>query len=154
MPSTPLIEAVSKAEPLYQIPEDDLVGEVLIPAMAAADEARIGAGFFSSRCLAQIAPGLAEFLADPDRHLSLLISPEIDEQDRDALERGTKSAEQVIRDVEQRLFTDASLSASALVQHTLDCLAYLIAAGQAHSSLCLDGARPVPQEEVATARGE
>ena len=28
--STPLTEAVSKAEPLYQIPEDDLVGEILI----------------------------------------------------------------------------------------------------------------------------
>ena len=130
MLSTPLIEAVSKAEPLYQIPEDDLVGEVLIPAMAVADEARIGAGFFSSRCLAQIAPGLAEFLANPDRHLSLLISPEIDEEDRDALERGTRSPEQVIREAEQRMFTDASLSASALVQHTLDCLAYLIAAGR------------------------
>jgi superfamily II DNA or RNA helicase len=130
VPGTPLIEAVSKAEPLYQIPEDDLVGEVLIPAMAVADEARIGAGFFSSRCLAQIAPGLAEFLANPDRQLSLLISPEISEEDRDALERGTRSPEQVIREAEQRLFTDASLSASALVQHTLDCLAYLIAAGR------------------------
>ena len=130
MPGTPLIEAMSKAEPLYQIPEDDLVGEVLIPAMAVADEARIGAGFFSSRCLAQIAPGLAEFLANPDRQLSLLISPEISEEDRDALERGTRSPEQVIREAEQRLFTDASLSASGLVQHTLDCLAYLIAAGR------------------------
>ena len=128
--STPLTEAVGKAEPLYQIPEDDLVGEVLIPAMAAADEARIGAGFFSSRCFAQIAPGLAEFLASPDRHLSLLISPEIDEADRDALERGTRLPEQVIHDAEQRLLTDAQLSASALVQHTLDCLAYLVAAGR------------------------
>lgn len=120
-------EVVGSAEPLYQIPEDDLVGEVLIPAMAAADEARIGAGFFSSRCFAQIAPGLAEFLASPNRHLNLLISPEIDEADRDALERGTRSAEQVIRDTERRLFSDAQLSTSALVQHTLDCLAYLIA---------------------------
>lgn len=125
--STPLTEAVSRAEPLYQIPDDDLIGEVLIPGMAAADEARIGAGFFSSRCFAQIAPGLAEFLASPDRHLSLLISPEIDEADRDALERGTRLPEQVIRDAEQRLLTDARLSPSALVQHTLDCLSYLVA---------------------------
>jgi superfamily II DNA or RNA helicase len=121
---------MNKAEPLYQIPEDDLVGDILIPAMAAADEARIGAGFFSSRCFAQIAPGLADFLAHPDRHLSLLISPEIDEADRDALGRGTKSPEQVVRDIEQRLFADAVVSASALVQHTLDCLAYLVAAGR------------------------
>ncbi|MET7400633.1 DEAD/DEAH box helicase family protein [Dactylosporangium sp. NPDC005572] len=127
---TSLIAAMNKAEPLYQIPEDDLVGDVLVPAMAASDEARIGAGFFSSRCFAQIAPGLAGFLAHPDRHLSLLISPEIDEADRDALERGIKSPEQVVRDLEQRLFADAVVSASALVHHTLDCLAYLVAAGR------------------------
>jgi superfamily II DNA or RNA helicase len=126
----PLIEAVNKAEPLYQIPEDDLVGEVLIPAMATADEARIGAGFFSSHCFAQIAPGLADFLASSDRHLSLLISPEIDDADREALERGTRTPEQVIRDAELRLLTDARVSASALVQHTLECLAYLVAAGR------------------------
>src|SRR5262245_41803044 len=123
--SSSLIASVSKVDPLYQIPEDDLVGEVLIPAMTVADEARIGAGFFSSRCFAQIAPGLADFLARTDRHLSLLISPEIDDADRDALERGTKSPEQVARGIEQRLFSDAVVSASALVQHTLDCLAYL-----------------------------
>ncbi|TDD44200.1 DEAD/DEAH box helicase [Nonomuraea terrae] len=125
--SSSLIAAMAKAEPLYQIPEDDLVGDVLIPAMAAADEARIGAGFFSSRCFAQIAPGLADFLAHPDRHLSLLISPEIDDADREALERGAKSPEQVIHDLEHRLFTEAVVSSSALVQHTLDCLAYLVA---------------------------
>ncbi|MCI4064017.1 DEAD/DEAH box helicase family protein [Micromonospora sp. R77] len=119
-----------KVDPLYQIPDDDLVGEVLIPAMAAADEARIGAGFFSSRCFAQIAPGLADFLAHSGRHLSLLISPEIDDADREALERGTKQPEQVIHDIEQRLLADAVVSASALVQHTLDCLAYLIATGR------------------------
>lgn len=122
-----LAEATAKVESLYQIPEDDLVGEVLIPAMAAADEVRIGAGFFSSRSLAQIAPGLAEFLVHPGQHLSLLISPEIDDADCEALERGAKSPEQVVRDLEQRLFADAVVSASALVQHTLDCLAYLVA---------------------------
>lgn len=119
-----------KVEPLYQIPDDDLVGDVLVPAMAAADEVRIGAGFFSSHCFAQIAPGLADFLALPERHLSLLISPEIANADLEALERGTKQPEQVIRDIEQRLLADAIVSASALVQHTLDCFAYLVAAGR------------------------
>lgn len=126
--STSLVAAVTKIEPLYQVPEDDLVGEVLIPAMAAADEARIGAGFFSSHCFAQIAPGLADFLSFPSRRLGLLISPEIDEADREALERGTKSPDEVAREIEERLFSDAVVSASALVQHTLDCLAYLVAA--------------------------
>jgi superfamily II DNA or RNA helicase len=132
-----LIEATKDVEPLYQIPDDDLVGEVLIPAMAAADEARIGVGFFSSHCFAQIAPGLADFLADSDRHLSLLLSPEIDEADREALERGTRSPDEVVRDLERRLFADALVSASALVQHTLDCLAYLVAAGRLRARFAL-----------------
>jgi hypothetical protein len=60
--------------------------------------------------------------------LDLLISPEIDEADREALERGTKSPDEVVRNIENRLFSDAVVSASALVQHTLDCLAHLVAA--------------------------
>lgn len=69
-----MTEALSTVLPDYEIP-DDLVGEVLIPAMSTADEVRIGAGFFSSRCFAQIAPGLASFVARTDAPLKLLISP-------------------------------------------------------------------------------
>ncbi|MET7719195.1 hypothetical protein [Streptomyces sp. NPDC005407] len=68
---------LADVESLYDIPEDDLIGEVLIPAMAVADHVRVGAGFFSSQCLAQIAPGLASFLARSNGTIELLISPSI-----------------------------------------------------------------------------
>ena len=32
--------------PVYEIPDDDLIGEVLVPAMQLCDRLRIGAGFF------------------------------------------------------------------------------------------------------------
>ncbi|WP_212827442.1 DEAD/DEAH box helicase family protein [Catellatospora sp. TT07R-123] len=112
---------------MYEIPEDDLVGEVLVPAMAASEEVRIGAGFFTSHCFAQIAPGLASFLRSSDSALHLLISPAIDAADRDAMERGLKTAEVVIQEAADKLLEDAHLSDRALVHHTLDCLAYLVA---------------------------
>lgn len=129
--------AVACALPIYEIPEDDLVGEVMIPAMAAASEARIAAGFFTSQCLAQIAPGLAAFLARDSSPLRLLISPSIDPADRAAMERGSKDAQAVIRDAAERLLADAQLSDSALVHHTLDCLAYLVATKRLHVRFAL-----------------
>ena len=48
-----LVDALKSALPVYEIPDDDLVGEVLIPALAAADNVDIAVGFFTSQCLAQ-----------------------------------------------------------------------------------------------------
>jgi hypothetical protein len=121
-------DALRSVLPDYEVPDDDLVGEVLIPAMSTADEVRIGAGFFSSACFAQIAPGLAAFIGRTSEPLKLLISPKINLADRDAIERGVKSAEDVLRETTVRLFEDARLSAAAIVKHTLDCLAWLVAA--------------------------
>lgn len=119
---------LADVESLYDIPEDDLIGEVLIPAMAVADHVRVGAGFFSSQCLAQIAPGLASFLERSNGTIELLISPSISDADRDALARGVLSPQQAIQIAVDRLLEEASLSQHALVHHTLDCLAYLVAA--------------------------
>lgn len=125
---SPLVSALETTRPLYEIPGDDLVGEVLQPAMATATSARVGAGFFSSHCLAQIAPGLAAFIEDATAPLQLMISPDISTEDRDAIDRGLKSPEEVVDAAMRMLFSDARLSSSAVVNHTLDCLSYLVAA--------------------------
>ena len=125
-----LAAALRHALPIYEIPEDDLVGEVLIPAIKASDDIRIAAGFFSSQCLAQIAPGLADFLRRDSGSLHLLISPAVDATDLAAMERGIRSPEQVIEAALDRLLEEAALSEHALVHHTLDCLSYLIATGR------------------------
>lgn len=121
-------DALADVLPDYEVPNDDLVGEVLVPAIQTANEIRIGSGFFSSHCLAQIAPGLATFLTASEEPLQLLLSPEISAEDREAIERGTFEPEEVLRETVTRLFDEAELSPSAVVAHTLSCLSYLVAA--------------------------
>ena len=116
--------------PAYEIPDDDLVGEILNPALRSADDARVSAGFFTSRCLAQIAGGLAAFINDSDAILDLMVSPEISEEDREAIRRGIREPEVVLEEALERLFTEARLSDSAVQRHTVDTLAYLVASGR------------------------
>jgi len=125
---TTLGSALASVLPAYEIPDNDLVGEVLIPAMACASRVRIQSGFFSSQSFAQIAPGLAAFIHNGSEPLQLLISPEISAEDHDAIERGIEQPEDVIRRFGQQLFDEAVLSESAVVLHAVDCLSYLIAA--------------------------
>jgi superfamily II DNA or RNA helicase len=109
--------------PVYEIPLDDLVGGVLIPAMRCATEVRICAGFFSSQCLAQIAPGLAELLGR-DTTLHLLASTELSPEDWKGVERGITSPEDAIRAFAVELLQSPS---THLAAHATDCLAYLVA---------------------------
>ncbi len=120
----------NSVSPAYEIPDDDLVGEILTPALRAADTARVAAGFFTSRCLAQVAGGLAAFINDSDATLDLMISPEISDQDREAIQRGTREPEAVLEEALERLFIAARLSHSAVQRHTVDTLAYLVASGR------------------------
>ena len=116
--------------PAYFIPDDDLVGEILTPALRSADDARVAAGFFTSRCLAQIAGGLTALINDSDAVLDLMVSPEISEEDREAIRRGISEPEVVLEEALERLFTLARLSDSAVQRHTVDTLAYLVASGR------------------------
>ena len=124
---TEMAAALKDVEPVYEIPADDLVGEVLVPAMSLARDARIASGYFSSRCLAQIAPGLASYLQRSDRPLKLLISPELDDDDRAAIDKGVRSPQQVIDSLSASLLGDGSVHEAALVRHTRACLSFLLA---------------------------
>ena len=116
--------------PAYEIPAQDLVGEVIVPAIRQCDELRIEAGFFSSRCLAQIAPGLAAFINDTKGVLQLMVSPEISEEDQDAIQRGVSSPQTVLEQAIDKLFESARLSESAVERHTVETLSFLVASGR------------------------
>ena len=116
--------------PAYDIPEDDLVGEVLVPAMQSCGELRIGAGFFSSRCLAQIAPGLASFVNYTKCTLDMMVSPEISQEDQEAIRRGIRGPDEVLNETLITLFEGAYLSSSAIERHTVETLGYLVASGR------------------------
>lgn len=118
-----LSAAVANVRPVYEIPDHDLIGDVLIPGLAGATAVDIGVGFFTSHCLSQIAPGLVSLI---DRHVKarLLVSPELSREDRDAIERGLRDPAAVIDSFMIELLREPN---DALGAHAADCLAYLVA---------------------------
>jgi superfamily II DNA or RNA helicase len=127
---TALRDRLEAASALYEIPNDDLVGEVIIPSMSVAREVMVGAGFFSSMCLAQVAPGLAAFIEHGEMPMRVLASPAISEDDQRALRDATENAEDVAERTMAKLFEDSVLSSAAVQRHAVECLAYLVAAGR------------------------
>ena len=95
--------------------------------MRCAEDTLIGAGFFSSRCLAQIAPGLAVLLQNPSSKIRLLASPAISSEDRAAIEAGVTDAESVINAAAIKLLLEARRSGIATDAHCFNCLSYLVA---------------------------
>ena len=83
---------VAPMQPLYTVPGDDLVGHVLIPAMSVASSVRCMAGFFSSAAFRYIAPGIAAFVNETTGVFQLLISPTLDDADREAIHRPSRTA--------------------------------------------------------------
>jgi superfamily II DNA or RNA helicase len=118
---------LERADGIYHIPDDDLLGEVLIPGLGAATEVRIGAGFFSSGSLGQLAPGLAEQLNENRPPIKMILSPSLSVEDSEAIFSGVADRDGVIARCTQRIFDGARYSASKIVQHTLDCLSILVA---------------------------
>lgn len=112
--------------PLYDLPDDDIVGEVFVPALGLADSVAIATGYFSSEALAKIAPGLARALTARAR-FRLLLSPQLSEGDWDALNRGVSSPDAVVSGAVGRLLAEGEITPSALRQHAADCMSYLLA---------------------------
>ena len=125
---TSLSLALSHVESLYELPSDDLVNDVLVPATACATTIAIGAGFFTSRSFAQIAPGLAAFLNTYGGTLRLLMSMSLSEEDAEAIELGYTDPESVLDKAQTTLFEHSSVSPSLIVRHATDCLAWMVAA--------------------------
>ena len=91
------LREIAPLQPLYTVPGDDLVGEVLIPAMSAASSLRCMTGFFSSGAFRHVAPGIATFINATNGTFQLLISPALDDADREALRTALVSPEDALR---------------------------------------------------------
>ncbi len=121
---------LAPTKPLYTVPADDLIGDVLIPAMSAVSSLRCMAGFFGSAAFRYVAPGIAAFVNKTSGLFQLLISPMLDEADREAIRTAITRREDVLRKAAESILERAKLSESAVEQHTLECLSYLLAAGR------------------------
>jgi superfamily II DNA or RNA helicase len=122
------LRELDRLRALYTVPGDDLIGEVLIPAMESCESVRCMAGFFHSSAFRHLAPGLAAFVNGTEGVFRFLISPSLDDEDRAALRSATADPDEVLVRAARTILDEAGLSPSALEQHTLDCLAYLLAA--------------------------
>ena len=117
-----LLTALADAYPLYVLPKDDVIQQVLIPAMMATRSLNVMMGYFSSSSLAEIAPGLATFLRDTEAPLQIVVSPFLMEDDFEMLMQD----EDQLTTLAQKFLIDDVPDEEALVHHTLECLAWLI----------------------------
>ncbi len=122
-------------KPIYFLPKDDLVRNVLVPAFQEAERVDCMMGFFSSEALSALAPGLATFLNQSKENLRLIVSPFLKQQDRDAIEAGIKSREEAVDD----FFAEMLVSEDTIKEHTLKCLTHLIHSGRLDMKIALMG---------------
>lgn len=109
-------------QPIYFLPNDPFSEEVLVPTFRISEKADCMMGFFSSEALSTLAPGLAAFINSSKFSFRLIISPFLSPEDREAIESGIRTQEEVVKElIEPILITDDELQ-----QHTLKCLSYLI----------------------------
>ena len=112
---------------LYILPKDYYVEEVLIPSLEKATSVDCMFGFFSSAALSSIAPGLVEYLSRDPEPMRLVISPNLTEDDIYALQEGIYTPAHIIEARLKEILGEAKINTSALVNHTLTCLAYMLA---------------------------
>lgn len=110
----------------YFLPEDNLVGEVVVPALSNALEYDIMTAFFSSKALAEIAQGLAIFLNSSGGNIRLIISPTLNDADKEAIEKGSKSTPEVLEETFKQYINQSLFEENNITKFTLECLSFLI----------------------------
>ena len=109
------------------LPGFPLAHNVLIPAFQRARRVRGMFGYFTSGVLQQLSHGLASFLERETRPMELIVSPELPVQDREAILRGTSEAGAVLSNRLSELLLDPARVGTALAEHAVDCLTWLLA---------------------------
>lgn len=123
---TASLKEISGLQPLYFLPVDPFVEEVLVRGFASAVAVDTMVGFFSSQGLRSIAPGLATFINETQGVVRLVMSPIVQKKDGEILEEAVRSAEEVA----ESFFEDLIFTQDLVEQHTLKCLAWLLRMGR------------------------
>ena len=119
--------------PIYVLPEDPFVPEVLIPSFGASARVDCMVGFFTSGVLASLAPGLATFINESQGSFRLVISPILHADDWAAIEAGVPGAEEII----ESIFDEVLVTEDAIKRHTLECLSWLLRQGRMEIQIAL-----------------
>lgn len=127
---------------LYGIPDTDIASNVLIPGFRAAQSVRGAFGWFSAGWISRLAPGLAEYLnRDGAAPIDFTVAPTLYPAERAAVESAVGMTPVKAAQLTADIFVNGRLEATALEQHALDCLAWMIATNR----LRLRIAVPVPE---------
>ena len=118
------LRAIEGMNPLYILPADSLVDDVLIPSFASCDRVDSMMGFFTSSALVDLAPGLATFINRSNGKLRLIISPVVREEDAVAIKHGVD--ETAATEIAERTMSNMVITPDAIERHTLKCLTWLI----------------------------
>ena len=121
-----LTYALSGKNLFYDLPRDNVVSEVIDPALRVATEFALMSGFFSVSVLKDLSHGLAGYLSKETSKVRILISPELSATDQDSLREGL-DPQVIVSRIVQEAFESSEALESALVQHAKECLAYLLA---------------------------
>ena len=127
------LRAIPDIRPLYILPKEPAIEDVLIPSFQSATHVDCMMGFFSSEILVSLAPGLATFINRSDESLRLIISPLLRNEDREAIENSIASAE----DIASVSLEDFVVTENAIAQHTLKCLSWLLRHGRVEIRIAL-----------------
>ena len=127
---------------LYGIPNTDIASNVLIPGFRTAQSVRGAFGWFSAGWIRRLAPGLAEYLnRDVAAPIDFTVAPALYPAEQAAVERAVGMTPDIATQLTADVFVNGRLEATALEQHALDCLAWMIATNR----LRLRIAVPVPE---------
>jgi superfamily II DNA or RNA helicase len=119
-------ELLRNVSPIYLLPDDDLVNEVVIPALHFATKYDVITAFFSSNVLAEIAPGLVCYLNESTGIVRLILGPYLSEKDYTAIHDGITTPQEFMEDQFFKFIEESQISVRAIVNFTLQCLSYLI----------------------------
>lgn len=119
----------------YELPKDDIVNELIIPAMRVSKEVLIKSAYFSNQGLAQLAPGLSEIIQNNDSTLKLLISIKgiSDKETLSTIQNSADITQERIEELFKGLLT--ACEEDRLHIHAKDCLTYLLATEKAELRL-------------------
>lgn len=120
--------------PVYDSSEHNLVQDLIVPLVEHSDTYMRGVGFFTSGWLRLAAQGLVS-LAERGGHAKYVVSPILDQQDWEALQRGEKAKEDdLLMQSLERSIDDLTVS---LERDARDALAWLVADGVLHFRLAV-----------------
>ena len=127
------LQSVPDIRPLYILPDDPVTEEVLIPCFQSTTQVDCMMGFFSSEVLVSLAPGLATFINSSQESFRLIISPLLRVEDKEAIEEGIASPE----DIASTALKDIIVTEDLVEQHTLKCLSWLLRSGRVDIKIAL-----------------